>query len=100
MTEHGTNDPDVHLNNHHADTLAKIYTHPVNHNIHWNDVISLFDAIGETEAQHDGRYKITLGEETHVFDKPKHKDIDVQQVLDLRHMLERAGIAPGSKKEI
>lgn len=100
MTENGTNDPGVHLNNHHSDTLAKIFTHPVNHNIHWNDVISLVDAVGSSEAQHDGRYKITIGSDTRTFDRPKHKDIDTQQVIDLRHMLEHAGIEPGDKKEI
>jgi hypothetical protein len=29
-----------------------------------------------------------------MFNRPKHKDVDVQQVLDLRRMLTAAGYAP------
>ena len=34
---------------------------------------------------------LTLGDETETFEPPKHKDIDAQQVVDLRRMLTNAG---------
>ena len=80
-----------HLSNHHRDTLLKIFQHPTSHNIEWPDVLSLLEAVGSAERQHDGKYKVTIGAETEVLTPPKHKDIDVQQVVDLRRMLTGAG---------
>jgi hypothetical protein len=37
---------------------------------------------------------VELGTETEFFDRPKHKDIDTQQVVDLRRMLTGVGYAP------
>ena len=41
--------------------------------------------------QHNGKYAVTVGRETEVLTPPKHKDIDVQQIVDLRRMLPSAG---------
>jgi hypothetical protein len=81
----------AHLNNHHRDTLRQIFQHPTSHNIEWPDVLSLLEAVGTVEARHDGKYLVQLGSESEVLTRPKHKDIDVQQVLDLRRMLTGAG---------
>lgn len=80
-----------HLSNHHRDTLLQIFQHPISHNIEWPAVLSLLQAVGSVEQHHDGKYVVTLGTETEVFSPPKHKDIDVQQVVDLRRMLTSAG---------
>ena len=83
-----------HLNSHHRDTLAQIFAHPASHNIEWHDVLSLLEAVASViEAPH-GRYVVTLGGETETFEPPKHKDIDAQQVVDLRRMLKNAGFGP------
>ena len=37
---------------------------------------------------------VTLGDETETFEPPRHKDIDEQQVVDLRRMLKHAGYTP------
>ena len=37
---------------------------------------------------------MTLGDETEVFVPPHGKDVDVQQLVDLRRMLKNAGFAP------
>jgi hypothetical protein len=34
---------------------------------------------------------VTLGDETETFERPRHKDIEPQQVVDLRRMLTNAG---------
>jgi hypothetical protein len=82
-----------HLNNHHRDTLLKIFEHPTSHNIEWHDVLSLLGAVGTTEQQHDGKYIVTVGSETEVFTRPRHNDVDTQQIVDLRRMLDAAGYA-------
>jgi hypothetical protein len=80
-----------HLNSHHRDTLVKIFQHPTSHNIEWPAVLSLLEAVGSAERQHDGHYVVTLGAETEVVTAPKHKDINDQQVVDIRRMLSGAG---------
>jgi hypothetical protein len=80
-----------HLNNRHRDTLLQIFQHPASHNIEWHSVLSLLEAVGSVERHHDGKYTITVGTESEVLTPPKHKDIDIQQVVDLRRMLISAG---------
>jgi hypothetical protein len=82
------------LNNHHRDTLTKIFEHPVSHNIEWRSVLSLLEVTGSVEERHDGKFVVTLGTETEVLERPKHKDIDAQEVVDLRRMLRNAGYGP------
>jgi hypothetical protein len=85
-----TPDP-VHLNNHHRDTLLQIFRHPAGHNIEWRAVLSLLQVLGSAEERHDGKFVVTLGPETETFERPTGKDIDPQQVVDLRRMLRNAG---------
>ena len=82
-----------HLSNHHRDTLQEIFRHPVSHNIEWRDVLSLLEAAGTVKRSHDGKFLVTLGSETETLARPRHKDIDEQEVVDLRRMLRNAGFA-------
>jgi hypothetical protein len=90
---------DLHLNNHHRDTLSALFAHPTSHNIRWVDVVSLIGAVGEVEEKHDGRFRVTIGAETEVFDRSHGKDISMEQTTDLRRMLSHAGLGPDSGKE-
>lgn len=78
----------------HRATLDKIFRHPAGGNIEWRDVRSLLDAVGATTEEPNGKLKVTVGDETEVFQPPQEKDIDVQMIVDLRRMLSRAGLAP------
>ncbi len=80
-----------HLNNHHRDTLLQIFQHPTSHNIEWSAVVSLLEALGTVQQQQNGKCVVTVGAETEVLNRPKQKDIGVQQVIDLRHLLSMAG---------
>jgi hypothetical protein len=80
-----------HLSNHHRSTLVKIFEHPVSHNIEWNDVVSLLDAVGTVSERHDGKLEVRLGGEVEFIEPPAGKDIDTQTVVDLRRMLRSAG---------
>ncbi len=81
----------AHLSAHHRDTLLQIFHHPTSHNIEWHDVLSLLEATAEVEERHDGKYHVTLGEASLTMTKPSGKDVDVQQVLDLRTLLRAGG---------
>ena len=76
--------------------MEHIFRHPISHNVRWVDVVSLLNAVAETEERHDGRFKVALGEEIHVFDPPRHKDIDTEMLVDVRRMLKSAGFGPQS----
>jgi hypothetical protein len=60
----------MHLNNRHRDTVAKILQHPASHNVEWHAVLSLLQYIGQVDERHDGRFEVTIGGETEIFDKP------------------------------
>jgi hypothetical protein len=79
------------LSGSHRDTLSQLLRHPISHNIEWPAVLSLLRAVGEVEERHDGKYLVTIGGESNVFERPLHKDIDPQMVVDLRKMLRTAG---------
>jgi hypothetical protein len=86
---------EANLNNHHRDTVEKLFSHPASGNIEWHRVLSLLEAIGTVTEEHNGKVKVALGPETEVLHTPRGKDIDVQMVVDLRRMLKQAGFAPG-----
>jgi hypothetical protein len=73
----------------HRDTVEQIFDH--GENVEWRRVRSLLEAVGTVDEEHDGRFRITLGDETETFDRPHGKDVDVQMLVDLRRMLTRAG---------
>ena len=85
---------DAALNNHHRDTLRKIFSHPASGNLEWRQVISLLEAVGDVEEGHNGRFKVRLGPEVEVMNRPRGKDVDTQMVVDLRRMLSGAGVTP------
>jgi hypothetical protein len=88
-----TPDP-LHLSGHHRDTVSRIFAHPAGHNIEWRAVVSLLEAVAHVEETQGGKLLVTLGSETETFEPPRHKDIDTQQVVDLRRMLKGVGYGP------
>jgi hypothetical protein len=80
------------LDSEHRDTVEQIFERPSSSNVEWRRVRSLLEAVGTVEQEHDGRLRVTLGNETEMFDRPHDKDVDVQMLVDLRRMLTNAGI--------
>jgi hypothetical protein len=78
----------------HVNTVEKIFGHPASGNVEWRQVLSLLEAVGTVTERHNGRFEVTLGDETEVLDAPKDKDVDTQMIVDLRRMLTGAGFAP------
>lgn len=75
-------------------TLDAIYRHPLAHNVSWREVVSLFNAIGEAEEQHNGEYLLRAGGHRLSMKRPHDKDLTGPDVMDLRHFLSRAGWSP------
>lgn len=63
----------VHLNNHHRDTLMAIFQHPTSHNIEWRAVVSLLNVTGDAQEMPDGKYRVTLGGEEIIMNKPRQR---------------------------
>jgi hypothetical protein len=89
-----------HLNSHQRDTMAHIFRHPLSHNIEWHSVLSLLEAVGTVQERHKGNFLVTIGSETEVFEPPRHKDMDAEQVATLRRLLRKAGYGPEEGTEI
>ena len=83
------------LNSHQRDTMAQIFNHPLSHNIEWHSVLSLLNAVGTVQETHKGHVLATLGDESDTFDPQRHKDIDAEQLTNLRRLLRKAGYGPG-----
>ena len=82
------------LDGHHRATVEKIFGHPVSHSIEWHEDRRCSESVAEVSKGHDGRFMVTLGGETQTYDAPRGRDINEQQVVDLRRMLRGAGITP------
>jgi hypothetical protein len=82
------------LSNRHRDTLEQIFERPSSGNVEWQEVLGLLQAVGDVVEEPNGRYRVTLGAETEVVDRPHGKDVDVQLLVDLRRMLRNAGLQP------
>ena len=53
--------------------------------------MSLLETVGSIEERHDDMFVFRIGEEREVLRRPKEKDMDTQQLVDLRRMLTSAG---------
>jgi hypothetical protein len=80
-----------HLSGHHRDTLLQIFQEKTNYNVEWHDVMSLLEAIGSVEQRHDDMFVFRIGDNSEVLRRPHDKDIDGQQLVDLRRILTSAG---------
>ena len=86
------------LNSHQRDTLAHIFRHPTSHNIEWHSIVSLLNAVGTVQETHKGRLLVTVGDESEIFEQ-RHKDIDTEQLANLRRQLRKAGYGPDGEPD-
>jgi hypothetical protein len=75
--------------------MAQIFNHPLSHNIEWHSILSLLNVVGTVHETHKGHVLATLGDESDTFDPQRHKDIDAEQLTNLRRLLRKAGYGPG-----
>lgn len=80
------------LSSRHRNTLEKLLDHQGHANVEWREVISLLEQVADVEEEHNGKYKVKLGDEVLFLHRPKHKDVDQQMLVDVRHLLEQGGV--------
>ncbi len=75
------------MSHHFEATLKQIFAHPTSHNIHWRDVVHMFEGLGatcdETKKEH---LKVKLNGHEMTFPIPKHSEI--------RRFLKACGCVP------
>ena len=84
------------LSSRHRNTLEKLLDHQGHANVEWREVLSLLEQVADVEEEHNGKFKVMLGESLLFLHRPKHKDVDTQMLVDVRTALESAGYGPGS----
>ncbi len=80
------------LSHRHRQTLEKLLDHQGHANVEWREVISLLEQVADVEEEHNGKFKVKLGDELLFLTRPKHKDVDQQMLVDVRKALETAGV--------
>ena len=80
------------LSSRHRNTLETLLDHPGHANVEWREVISLLEQLANVEEEHNGTFKVKLGSEVLFLHRPKHKDVDQQMLVDVRHLLEQGGV--------
>lgn len=82
------------LSGRHEDTLQRIFTHPSSHNIEWRQVRALLSEVTTVTEHDDGRIGIRAGDHEVVLPRPRNKDIDMEELVDVRRLLEELGYGP------
>lgn len=82
------------MNSKHRRTLSSLYSNTPGNNIRWNDVESLFHALGAIIVEGRGsRVCVKLNQEKAVFHRPHPQPTINKGVVNaVREFLERAGV--------
>jgi hypothetical protein len=84
------------LDHHHRNTVTKLFSHPLNHNIQWHDVQSLLGRFGEVHESHKGNWALTVDGQMHSFGSVHTRDLNEDQVMKVRQFLRGIGCTPDS----
>ncbi|NNF42399.1 MAG: type II toxin-antitoxin system HicA family toxin [Phycisphaerales bacterium] len=78
-------------------TLEHLFQHPIAVNIKWSDIVRMFESFGaDVEELHGVRERVKLNGVEETFRIPHGKTLNLKdEVMQIRHFLERAGVTPG-----
>ncbi|MGO8962925.1 MAG: hypothetical protein ACLQGN_04385 [Mycobacterium sp.] len=65
-----------HSSSHHGLTIETIFSHPAGRNIEWRQVLSVLEDVGSVNQERNGKFTVTLGPETELFEAPRGKGTD------------------------
>ncbi len=82
------------LSGHQRKTLAAILRHPAPHNVEWHDAIALLHHLGKVRERHGGGYDVTIGTDHIRLGQSHAKDLDGDDMRDLRDLLTKVGVTP------
>lgn len=86
-----------HLSENHRNTLYHLEQHPTSHNLEWPDVLALLNEVATVTEEHNGKFRVRLGQSDLFLTRPRHKDIDEQMVIDLHRLFRENGIIADKK---
>jgi hypothetical protein len=75
-------------------TLEAIFRHPSAHNLEWRDLVALISAIGDVHEKANSDFTFAVAGHHHTLRKPHSKDLTGSEVIEIRHFLKLAGVAP------
>ena len=78
----------------HERVLGMVFEHPTSHNIEWRDFVHMLGALGQVVEEPNGSLHFTVNGETLVLHRPKHKDLEEEQIMHVRHFFRKVGIEP------
>lgn len=80
----------------HRNTLELIFKKPVQSNVEWNDIMTLFENLNAEISEGRGsRVRIALNGARAVFHKPhQKKETDKGALVSIRRFLKNAGVKP------
>jgi hypothetical protein len=86
------------MNNRHHRTLEAIFAHPISANIDFKDVESMLSDLGaEIDNRSKARIGVTLNGHTAAFHHAHHS-LPKDEVVQIRHFLEKCGVSPDTVK--
>ena len=88
----------IKLDHHHRITVQKVFGHPLNHNIKWQDVCVLLERFGGVHETHNGNWAVTVDGEILSFGSSRARDLSEDQVIKVRRFLQSQGVTPKASK--
>ena len=79
-------------------TLEAFFRHPLANNLDRIDVAALFTRLGSVEHGENTAVTYRIGDEHHRVGKSRGHSLMTDEVIDLRHLLTRAGWGPATPK--
>jgi hypothetical protein len=70
--------------------VRQIFAHPLSHNVEWHAVLALLREVASVEER-NGHIEVKAGTETFTLTRPHQKDLNADDVLAVRHLLESLG---------
>jgi len=83
----------------HERILQQLFTHPIARNIEWSELLPALSEAGDLQTEKNGNYRFTRGNHTLVFEA-RGKEVDIEEVLKLRHFLESSEISETSDPDL
>jgi hypothetical protein len=75
----------------HRAAVEKVFQHPLSHNLTWRELTNLLETIGSAEPRPNGNLMLRIGGEQLLLKPARGKDLDATVIMDVRHLLVRAG---------
>lgn len=79
-----------HLSGRHQDTLHHVLTHPLSHDVEWQALLALLREVGSVEEKGES-VAIEAGGQRLVLMRPHGKDVEADDLVEVRRFLENLG---------